>query len=145
MGYGFLWQWQDKMPDISIMKLFSDDELEQYLDFNWETFEPDWSSYELMNYEDVWNLLHQAVTRLSIQAGFSDCPVVVLPVGEDDFGSYSRVCLVLRETFTEAAFNNVVPVPTMQTPATKEFLDMLIGKYFPSAVPGWMLWPYSTV
>lgn len=145
LGYGFRWQCQDNMPDISILDLFPEDELEEYLDLDRKTLELDRESYYLTDFDDFMRLLTGALDRLSAEAGYESTPIMVYPVGEDDYGHYSHVCIVANDTVTHASFNNAVPVSELETPACKEFLDMIIARYFPNAEAGWLLWPYSTV
>lgn len=145
LAYGFIWACRDNMPDISILDLFPEDELEEYLEMDWKSFELDRQSYYTTDFDDFMRLLNRAFDRLSAEAGYKSTPIAVYPVGEDDYGQYSHVCIVANNTVTHASFNNAVPVSELATPAYKEFLDMIITRYFPKAEPGWLLWPYSTV
>lgn len=145
LAYGFPWECHGNMPDISILDLFPEDELEEYLDFDLKTFEIDMNSYQFMGFDDFLRLINNAFKILSTKAGYDSSPLAVYPVGEDDFGLYYRVCIVLESTLTNASFNNAVSVDSLVVPETKDFLDMVISRYFPKSEPGWLIWPYSTV
>lgn len=123
------------MPAKSILELFTEDELEDYLDVD-RNLNPIWESYETMSFPDFERLIIEALKRLS---GDDKPAVEMVIVGEREYDTPLRVCFVNRKSITRATLAEVTSIPELE-PSDKKLLETFRKKYFPSVSLGWMLW-----
>lgn len=126
------------MPDIRILNFFNEDELENFLSLD-KNLNLEWDSYENMNFFEFELMMRQVLQRI----GKTPTPEVEMIItGERDMEAVLRVCFVLRSSFLKATFNEVLPLPVLETPENAT-LDLLVKEYFPDVKPGWMLWGFT--
>ncbi|MBC9704239.1 MAG: hypothetical protein H9W81_04320 [Enterococcus sp.] len=137
VGYGFSWD-MGNMPDRSILDIFDESELENFLDLD-QNFNLDMDSYEIMPFIDFENMMNSALKRISGEAKPSVSMVIV---GEREFEIVHRVVFVVRESITHAMLEEVVEVTPLE-PVSDPLMERLVKDYFPGVEPKWILWGFT--
>ncbi len=126
------------MPDRSILDIFDESELENFLDLD-QNFNLDMDSYEIMPFIDFENMMNSALKRISGEAKPSVSMVIV---GEREFEIVHRVVFVVRESITHAMLEEVVEVTPLE-PVSDPLMERLVKDYFPGVEPKWILWGFT--